>query len=376
MSLDPRSMIALGGLMAAMMALVLVFMRRHYPPYIRGLGHWALAPMLWLVSTALFSGRGVLPDIVTMVGANLLLTVGTVVFYMGTRRFLGHPTYWDRWSAAIALATLVFAVSTYIEPNYAFRVAIFTAMNASLYLAQLLFLLRHGGRNFPVRMVEVVLLAHLVVLVLRFGSVLAGHAGSNLMEPSFFQSLYVGAYTLTVLLLPIGAILMATDRLRTELEYLATHDPLTQVLNRRALLQRCDEEMARSKRHGHGPAIMMIDLDHFKTLNDTQGHQHGDAVLVHFAERVRSVLRKPDQFGRYGGEEFLVLLPGTDAHAALQVARRIHEALAVGHLLDCRVSIGVTHWNGPSDTLDAMLSRADAALYQAKRQGRNQTCVQ
>jgi diguanylate cyclase (GGDEF)-like protein len=118
-----------------------------------------------------------------------------------------------------------------------------------------------------------------------------------------------------------------------------------------------------------------VDLDNFKAVNDTRGHQHGDAVLVHFAECTRQVLRRADRLGRYGGEEFLVLLPDADTAAAQGVAQRIHATLSAGHPLDCKVSIGLTSWTGPHETLDAMLSRADAALYRAKNEGRNRTCI-
>jgi diguanylate cyclase (GGDEF)-like protein len=185
----------------------------------------------------------------------------------------------------------------------------------------------------------------------------------------------MGAYVITVLMLSIGAILLATDRVRTELEHRATHDSLTQTLNRRAIMQLCQEELDRARRYGHGPSIMMLDLDNFKAVNDTHGHQHGDAVLVHFAACTRSALRSEDRLGRYGGEEFLVLLPDTDVAAAHHVAQRIHTLLDTGHPLDFKLSIGVTTWQGPSDTLDAMLTRADAALYHAKNRGRNQTCA-
>jgi len=170
-------------------------------------------------------------------------------------------------------------------------------------------------------------------------------------------------------------VLMATDRVRTELEHMATHDALTGTLNRRAILDFCEDEHERSLRYGQTFSLMMIDLDHFKSVNDTHGHQHGDRVLVHFVECTRAALRRADRFGRYGGEEFLVLLPNTAIDAALPVAERIHAALATGHALDCQLSIGIATWQNPGDTLDAMLARADKALYQAKAQGRNQTCV-
>ena len=374
-NLDPRSMIALAGFMSAVMAMVLLFMRRHYPPSIRGVGVWAAAPLLWLLSTVLFGARGAIPDWLGLVLANQLMVLGSVTYYMGTRQFMGQPATWRTWNWVMAGTTVVFAWLTYGWPNYAVRVGFFTVVMGVLYAEQLRFMLRHGGRNFPVRLVEVTLGLHMLVLGVRLGSILAGHAGNDLMEPSLFQTLYIGAYALTVLMLSIGAVLMATDRLRTELEHLATYDSLTQTLNRRALLQRCEDELERAQRYGNGPSIMMVDLDNFKAVNDTRGHQHGDAVLVHFADCTRQVLRRADRLGRYGGEEFLVLLPDSDIDAAMVVAQRIHATLATGHALDCQVSIGLTSWTGPHDTLDAMLSRADAALYRAKRDGRNRTVV-
>ena len=370
-NLDPRSLIAMAGLMASLMAVVLYFMRRYYPPSIQGIGYWASAPLIWLVATVLFSGRGVFPDLLTIVAANTLLLLGTTAFYVGCRRFLGHDGGWRLWGTVAALAALLFTWLTYGHPSYPLRLGSFTALMICIHAANLRFLLRHGGKRFPVRLVEVVLALHIAVLAVRLSTTLVGRAGSDLMEPSLYQTLYIGAYVLTVLMLSIGAVLMATDRLTTELNHLATHDALTHTLNRRALLERFEEELARSQRIGRGPAIMMLDLDHFKTINDTLGHQHGDAVLVHFAERTRQVLRRADRLGRYGGEEFLVLLPGADAAAAEGVAQRIHATLASGHPLDCQVSIGLTSWSGPQETLDAMLSRADAALYRAKQQGRD-----
>ena len=373
--LDPRSLIAMAGLMAALMAVVLYFMRRYYPPSIQGIGYWASAPLMWLVATVMFSGRGVFPDLFSMVVANTLLLLGTTAFYVGCRRFLGHGGGWRLWGTVAALSALVFAWLTYGHPSYPLRLGSFTALMICIYAANLRFLLCHGGKRFPVRLVEVVLALHIAVLAVRLSSTLVGRAGSDLMEPSLYQTLYIGAYVLTVLMLSIGAVLMATDRLTTELNHLATHDALTHTLNRRALLERFEEELARSQRTGKGPSLMMLDLDHFKAVNDTRGHQHGDAVLVHFVQRAQAVLRRPDRLGRYGGGEFVVLLPETGAQDAQAVAQRIHAAAASGHALDCRLSIGLTTWLGPQDTLDAMLARADKALYQAKAQGRNQTCV-
>lgn len=262
-----------------------------------------------------------------------------------------------------------------VAQNYQVRLIVFTALALAIYAANLRFMLRFGGRRLPARMAQLVLGGHFLVLFVRLTTASAGMVGESLMEANWLQTLYIASYVLTVLLLSIAAVLMATDGLVTQLEHLATHDPLTHALNRRAWLQRAADELTRSQRSGRGPALAMLDLDHFKKLNDTHGHQHGDAVLVHFAQTTQALLRRADRFGRYGGEEFVLLLPETPLHAAQGVTQRIHSALASGHALDCQLSIGLTTWHGPTDTLDAMLARADKALYQAKAQGRNQTCV-
>lgn len=372
--LDPRSLIAMSAFLSLFMATALLLMWRNYPPSIRGLGLWGAAPLLWAFSAVLFAGRDVLPLFWSIVVPNQLLLLGTLLFYIGIRRFHGHGGGWRVWGSILIASGVVFTWLTYTT-EYAVRLVVFTSLAAALHLTQLHFLLRHGGRAFPVRLVEGVLLVQSTVLLSRLVAVFTGHTETNLLTPSLLQTLYVGAYTFTALMLSIGSVLMAIDRLRTELEHLATHDSLTQALNRRAMLQECETELARAQRQGNGPSMMMLDLDHFKAVNDTYGHQHGDAVLVHFVDCIRATLRQHDRVGRYGGEEFLVMLPETRAADAVSVAERMHTALASGHALDCKVSIGVTAWTGAQDTLDAMLGRADAALYAAKRNGRDQTQV-
>lgn len=374
-SLDPRSLIAMGGFMALVMGLVLGFMRRYYPPSILGLGYWALAPAVWLIATVFFAIPGPWhPEVGRWFGNGLVL-LGFVLFHVGCRRFFGQPVQWRRIVVPFALVMLSLAWFAGPDPSYRMRVAIVTAAIAVAHTSTLVFLWQRGNRNFPVRMVQVTLALHLCVLLVRLQSVLSVPEVGNLMEASTLQTFYLGAYVLAVLLLSIGAVLMATDRVRTELEHMATHDVLTGTLNRRAILGFCEDEHERSLRYKQPFSLMMIDLDHFKAVNDTHGHQHGDRVLVHFVECTRAALRRADRFGRYGGEEFLVLLPNTTTDAALPVAERIRAALSTGHVLDCTASIGLTHWHGPEDTLDAMLGRADAALYRAKAQGRNKTCT-
>lgn len=375
MALDPRSLLFMAAIMASFMAVVLFFMRRSFPAHIRGIGLWALAPVAWVTAAALLGMRGLIPDFASIVLGNVLTVAGSVLFYLGCKRFYGQPTHQWRWGAAVLAEAVVLAWMTHVAPWPGGRMVVFTAMMLAVFGSNLHFMLRHGEPRFPARLVNCVLALQIGVLLVRLMAALTGQASNQLLDTSLIQIVYLGSYAMFVLMLSIGAVLLATDRLTRELEHLATHDALTGALNRRAILQSCADEVERCRRFGKGLAVLMLDLDHFKTVNDTGGHQHGDAVLAHFARNVAHTLRRTDHLGRYGGEEFLVLLPETDLPAALQTAQRIHDALATGHALDCHISIGASTWAGPPDNLDALLGRADQALYQAKEQGRNQTCA-
>ncbi|MBG6291840.1 diguanylate cyclase [Pseudomonas nitroreducens] len=147
-------------------------------------------------------------------------------------------------------------------------------------------------------------------------------------------------------------------------------DPLTQIANRRRFEQQLHAEWQRLQRHHHGCSLMMFDLDHFKRINDSLGHQAGDRVLVAVAEVVRRRLREEDCFARWGGEEFIVLLPETDAEAARELAERLRLSLRradVSLPTQLTASFAVTQMQ-PGEDLMAMLRRLDDALYRAKRQ--------
>ncbi|GAB4090541.1 diguanylate cyclase [Hydrogenophaga soli] len=164
------------------------------------------------------------------------------------------------------------------------------------------------------------------------------------------------------------------------LERRANTDELTSLPNRRAFMLQAQQELAHLARHRGSLSVLMLDIDHFKRVNDTHGHQAGDAVLVALAQMCRHSLRECDHIGRIGGEEFAVLLPNTSAGHALETAERLRLTLtntpihlAQGTPLKVTVSIGVTTTSGDQD-IEALLRHADDALYQAKNQGRNRVC--
>ena len=181
----------------------------------------------------------------------------------------------------------------------------------------------------------------------------------------------------TALLTLLAILLAHRDEAARELERLATIDGLTGVLNRRAWLARAADELTASVRHARPLAVLMIDLDHFKQINDSRGHDAGDRALRCVARALLSSVRAGDVVGRYGGEEFCVLIAHGDDAAARAYDRRLRDHLAATGLRELGFAVdysaGIAKRGGPADTLDAMLRRADATLYRAKEAGRART---
>jgi two-component system cell cycle response regulator len=165
---------------------------------------------------------------------------------------------------------------------------------------------------------------------------------------------------------------------REALREQATHDPLTRLWNRHAILDILDRELNRAGRDGSPLGLLIADLDHFKRINDTCGHLAGDAVLREVARRMQASVRKYDAVGRYGGEEFLIILPGSNEAHALHLAERIREQIGSEPVASpegthpITASVGVTGWAaGAVPPPELLIRAADSALYRAKSTGRN-----
>ncbi|MEW5773195.1 MAG: diguanylate cyclase [Thermodesulfobacteriota bacterium] len=175
----------------------------------------------------------------------------------------------------------------------------------------------------------------------------------------------------------VGMDVTARKAMEARLIELATADSLTGVANRRHFLEKAEAEVQRCARYGHPLSLVLIDLDHFKKVNDTRGHHVGDAALQHLCRVLGGILRDVDVLGRMGGEEFAALLPETDLARAARVAERMRAALeaspapADGGPVALTLSAGVAAYGPGSDGVDAMLQKADEAMYRAKHAGRN-----
>lgn len=291
----------------------------------------------------------------------------------------------SRWAAALPLAIAVCVLAfgmalTLIDQ--AVTPAISAYVNACMGVA-LVFLLR------PWHALLLYLTGALVAVsglawVSPYGEAMRLNAQANIASASLMAFMvsvllwrtFARAELLQRQLSETNATLLAQQ---TQLAQLATQDPLTSLLNRRAWLEQAHQAMRRAQRDGAPMSLLLCDLDHFKHINDEWGHPAGDAVLVDATQRLTQGVRATDWVGRWGGEEFIVLLPNTGGQQARILADklRLAQALAtthwMGHELQVTVSGGVATW-APGDThsLEELVALADQALYQAKRQGRNQ----
>lgn len=374
LDLDVRSVILIAGIMSLLMAVVLFFLRRNYPPTILGLREWAMAPAVLFLATLLFGARGAIPNFFSILIGNLFLLGGSALLYLGSQRFLGCKPSVKLWAGIILLALVPLFWFSLVKPHYGIRIGITSGLMAVMSFAHAQAILRHAPRTFSTYFTATALLVLALTQTLRLRSAFGLSADDGIFDnfqPE--QTAYVTVYAFAILMTTIGMVLMATDRLRGELEHLATHDSLTGALNRRALIEACELELARCRRNHGVMALLMIDLDHFKAINDTHGHPVGDRVLIDFVARVKSLLRQPDRFGRFGGEEFVALLPETPLNEARVAAERLRAMIEAkaADLPPCTVSIGISVSRSDDAGLDEIISRADAALYQAKRAGRN-----
>lgn len=165
----------------------------------------------------------------------------------------------------------------------------------------------------------------------------------------------------------------------TLMQTFKTHDPMTDALNKRAFSVELDKEFGFARRHGEPLSLILFDLDHFKKVNDTYGHQAGDLVLRAVAKSVTETMRKEDVFARYGGEEFALLLRSTDLEAGFIVAERVRrgiEGMEVTHngrRIPCTTSVGLAQMTDDMGRAEDLVEAADERLYQAKKRGRNRT---
>ena len=362
------------------MALVLTLLRRASPLPVTGLLAWVFGA--WLVFLALFflGLRDRISDLASVTIGNTALILAYVLWLAGTVEHFGGRLNWRNWLVVLTAAIVAITWFAFVQESFRIRVVVVAGLCAVINAQHLFILMRSPradrfGQTLGITLVATWLVGLTCVYGLRAIHAIAFSQGdSGLLTQSAIQVGYTACFTVCNLMLVLGFATMASDNVRARIEDHAIRDPLTGALNRRALSDSLDRELSRSRRRGHAISVAMLDIDHFKAINDEFGHQVGDQVLTHMCQRVASLMRPHDVFARFGGEEFLIAMPETDALAAEQAVQRILSELAKveGSALPAiTVSVGIAQWEAHDESADSLVARADGALYAAKRNGRN-----
>jgi diguanylate cyclase (GGDEF)-like protein len=383
MEFDPRMTLGV-AISSLLMAVVFHFQARSFPSNINGIQRWRWAFGLFGIAMLLLATRGVLPDFFSLFLGALLIQAGILVFYSGLCQFQGRTQHLAWVAAPMAVNTFSMLWFLYGEPLLWARVFVNSFCSMLMLLSCLVLVLtgRAGEPKWRFSKLHTgFFLGCLVLITLVRGTFAVVY--QPIIQPQVSSQLYLVfsvVFPSLVMAISTGLILMAFDRLKDELEYLVSHDVLTGAYSRRGFLSLAESEISRALRMQRHTALLVLDLDHFKQVNDRYGHPAGDLVLRKFTEITKTCLRREDLMGRFGGEEFMVLLPDTAPDAARVVAERIRTAVhatrlaSTQHHIRFTVSIGIANAAGRG-TLEEMLKLADTAMYLAKSRGRNRVEV-
>jgi diguanylate cyclase (GGDEF)-like protein len=374
-ALDPRSLVFVASLLGVLCAVILQVMHRSFPEAIRGIHLWSWGVLASVACSVLAGLRDIIPLFFSIFVASTLLIGGVMAIYVGLMEFA------ERKANLRVLAAVFVSVAcwelwfTVAHPSYHWRVLIVSAVDSVMLILCARIIFQISGKTGAGKFTGIAFALLACISGARFlGRATGLDPSTELFAGNPMQKLYIASFAFFMLTVTVGLMMLANERLRAMLEYIASHDALSGVYSRSTFIDLVQKELARCERTKRPLALLLFDLDHFKSINDVHGHLMGDRVIVDFAQTVKHLLRKHDLVGRFGGEEFMALLPETDLDAAVSVAERICKTVAEPHpgdLPSYTVSIGVAATADGTTEVDSLFNWADAALYQAKENGRN-----
>ncbi|MCX8009326.1 MAG: GGDEF domain-containing protein [Patescibacteria group bacterium] len=331
-----------------------------------GYGLWLLREIPFWGSFAIYFG-------------NTSQLLGASSIYVGIMRFLNKKERREVILTLIVLFLIVFGYYTFVQNDLTVRTALL-----SITLALLLFLISRDLFIYKLPEVSVsasftaiIFLAYSCFFVLRAIAVMTITPVNDFFASTLIQNLTFILQLVVGFLSVIGLITMVNQRLHAELQQQASIDELTGIFNRRYFWKLAIEEIKRAKRYGYPLSLVIIDVDHFKHINDTFGHLTGDFVLTSFAALCKKCFRDVDVVARFGGDEFAVLFPMTTSEQAFIAIERLRSALKTDPFqrdnltIKITISVGISSLSNGSESLDALLARVDIALHKAKENGRD-----
>lgn len=382
---DMRTLVFIYLMVAYIAAYVFAVTWRQTRKRFRGIGGFAFYFFLVALGITLSLFRGILPDILTVVGANGLMFAGHICLLPGLARFLGVGLNFRPY-LILGLGFIgLYAWFTLGVPDIRMRIILFSAcvLPSLVHSVYLIFITADGDHRGYASSVGATLSLFALVYLMRiyFGITAPAPATyfTTPMPDNFFHFLGLGLtilLTLSLHLMINAKLICQAERHARQQEELAARDGLTGLYNRRKISALLEKELYRFRRYGRPFSVILCDIDYFKRVNDTLGHDAGDRVLVSVAAALAGNIRSEDVIGRWGGEEFLILLPETGETKAAETAEKLRhqnvdsQAGKSDGLAPVTISFGVAQGRTGLD-LAHLLKHADQALYHAKSSGRN-----
>lgn len=387
--LEMRSIILGNSLTDIVIIVITCLVWLKYHEKFKGLGYWFIASILQITGQIMLLFQGSMHDFISVFLANLfIILAGTMLFY-GMELFTSAGGRHGMFFFILVPVVPLYYYFTFVNPLLYVRIFIFSvfAILTSLNFIYLLnFRIDKKQRSLYRQIVVVFVLLAVVYTVRIFlctGSVdqvslLSMGTGDKILILAIYILMILLVFSLVIvinnrLLVDISEYLTERERLVQEFKRMASTDGLTGIFNRMKLEPIMTAEVLRSRRYGRLLSILLVDIDHFKLVNDNYGHNIGDAVLRDVAAVLKENLREADSLGRWGGEEFLVVAPETSTDGARKIAEKLREAVASHRFIrDIKVTISVGVASLMADEWEEdMVRRADEAMYLAKNSGRN-----
>ncbi|MBP8276183.1 MAG: GGDEF domain-containing protein [Propionivibrio sp.] len=357
-------------------AVVLVYLwsvQRSYPPA----KDWAVGSLMFAIGLFLFALRTQASVVLTEIVSNLFLLPGLMLFNFGIVKATGRTPPMKSGLAFCLVAIAFIAWFVLVSPNYPAGVVIHNLVFLTLYFytAYVCLVAKTAKGNHTFRIVGMLCIA---LALACFWRVVGGVFGLTFsFSPTLPRLFWVATSLVSFPMITVLLTLHTSQRLQEEIHAQARRDTLTDAFNRRAFTEFADKEWSRSVRNDYPLSMLTVDIDHFKYFNDQYGHQTGDAALVQVSRVAQSALRASDIWCRYGGEEFVALLPNTTLSQAMAIAERLRQSVERTTIVSARgslsvsVSIGVAERSSNHSSIEEVLAISDAALYKAKAAGRN-----
>ncbi|MGB3430988.1 GGDEF domain-containing protein [Achromobacter sp.] len=345
-----------------------------------GIQAFTVANALAVLSLLAYAASQLLPPGVYVMASNAAWVCAVSLVYIGVRQFFGLRPLVRRTVALGGLCIVAFALLLYGVDDLRARMLLFSAYTFATMVATGMVFFRQRKRIQTRGVMLYLMLASFGLAALHALRVVVysvgGQAPASLLDPTPWGLFFIVCGTVTVPGLFLALLLLIQTSLSERMEAALTFDGLTRAYSRRSILDELERELQRCKRAGGKLAVLVLDIDHFKSINDRYGHASGDAALRHFAQVVQRAVRASDRFGRLGGEEFVLLMYDCDPARALVQAQRVCDALRdtpfhlQGREVRMTTSGGLASYQS-GDSADGILARADDALYRAKEHGRD-----